>query len=90
MTLKLLTTAAVLAVFATAPVLACEQHKAHSAMTTAAAAPVILAPVETALPLPQSPVTEEAAMSVPPQPVTAPSGYGGCRERKATTVYLTN
>ena len=88
MSLKLLSAAAVLAMLA-APAFACEQHQTHAAVT-AAAEPLIVAPVEAAVALPQSPVSEDAAMSIVPEPMAATGGFGRCGDRKRTTVYLTN
>ena len=86
MPIKLLSAAAILAVFTATPVFACEQHKSHAMQTTAQAAPVIVVPEATEV-LPQSPVAEERAMSVVPEQAKAYGGYRGCGEK---TVYLTN
>ena len=89
MSLKLLSAAAIFAVVAASPAFACEQHQTHAAVT-AAAEPQIVAPVEAAVALPQSPITEDAALSVAPEPMAASGGFGRCGDRKRTTVYLTN
>lgn len=88
MPIKLLSAAAVLAVFAVTPVFACERHLTHAPQTTVAAAPVTVAP-EVAVSLPQSSVPEAQALSVVPEVAAAYRGYGGC-EKRQTTVYLTN
>ena len=86
MPIKLLVPAAILAILAATPALACEQHQSHAMQTTVEAAPVIVVPEAKTL-LPQSPVTEERAISVIPEQTKATGGYRGCRNQ---TVYLTN
>ena len=85
MPIKLLVPA-LLALMADTPAISCEQHQTHAMQTTAEAAPVIPVPEATVL-LPQSPVTDEQAISVAPEQPVATGGYGGCRNQ---TVYLTN
>ncbi len=88
MPIKLLSAAAILAVFTASPVFAFEQHQSHAMQTTAEAAPVIVVP-EVSVTLPQSTVVEERALSVAPEATRATGGYGGCFEKRQT-VYLTN
>lgn len=91
MIVKLLSTAAITLLLAS-PAFACEMHQAHRAtITTAAVAPVTepaarLQPVV----LPQSKATDAAAMTVAPEEVKSPMAYGGCHNRRQTTVLLTN
>jgi len=73
----------------TSPALACERHRSHSAVL--ASASTLIAPMPeaaaTVTALPQSRMVEEAAMSAL-QLTTSPYGRG-CRNKRQTTVYLT-
>ncbi len=86
-----LLSAAAMTVLLASPAFACEMHQAHSALTTASVAPVSDPPAQIQpIVLPQSKATDAAAMTLAPQEAKSPMAYGGCRNRRQTTVYLTN
>ncbi len=86
-----LLSAAALTVLLASPAFACEMHQAHSALTTASVAPVNEPPTQIQpIVLPQSKAMDAAALTVAPEDVKSPMAYGGCHNRRQTTVYLTN
>jgi hypothetical protein len=90
MTLRLLVRVSALSLVAATPALACERHQATTALTTATAAPVIVAPAAADPVDAVAPEASDAAVTVVPQATAAPYSFGRCRKDGQTTVYLTN